>query len=290
VRIAHLSDLHFSHATLSLTQFFSKRWIGNGNLIFSRKKAYDGALLSSLPELFQKLKIDTIVISGDLTTTSQKKEFAKAAAFIRKIEEKGIPVLVVPGNHDHYTRCAYKNKTFYEFFPASYSSKKEGIFAFNLKDHGLAAKELAPGWWIIALDTALATSLISSRGLFSEQLENTLTQALSLIPKKDSVIILNHFPLFDNDGVRKELIRSASLRKLIQNSPQVKLYLNGHTHRHCIADLRPNHFPIVLDSGSTANRKTGSWNLIDVSNQGCSVEVFKFEEPVSQTHFQWIAS
>jgi len=43
----------------------------------------------------------------------------------------------------------------------------------------------------------------------------------------------------------------------------------------CIADLRSSNLPIILDSGSTAQKNGATWNMIDITPQGCDVEVFK---------------
>jgi hypothetical protein len=108
-------------------------------------------------------------------------------------------------------------------------------------------------------------------------------------------MLINHFPIFSNESARKSLIRKEALKKLIERFPKIKLYLHGHTHRHCIADLRSSHLPIFLDSGSTAQKEGGTWNLIDITATGCNVEVFKntnaegyaFWQPILKSNFKW---
>jgi hypothetical protein len=75
----------------------------------------------------------------------------------------------------------------------------------------------------------------------------------------------------------------------------VKLFLHGHSHRQCIADLRSSNLPIILDSGSTAQKHNGTWNLIDITPSGCDIEVYKntYEhgytswQPVVKSQFKW---
>jgi len=274
LRIAHISDLHFAKSCWNLSQFFSKQWIGNVNLVFSRKSDYLPDRLSSLPEVFKTLKIQHVIISGDLSTTSQHEEFAMALKFVQSLKEKGFEVVTIPGNHDQYTKKAYKNKWFYNYFPSSFGA----IDGYNLKEHGVAAKKLSDQWWIVALDTALATSLFSSRGLFSEQIEAKLAELLHLLPKEAHVILVNHFPFFQNSIPRVWLERGPELQTLIRAFPKVKFYLHGHSHRHCIADLRVDGLPIICDSGSTPHREAGSWNLLDLSPQGCTIDVFNWND------------
>lgn len=290
-RFAHISDLHFSCATFNPIQFFSKRWIGNINYLLTRQHAFTPEKLTSLLPTFRELGVNAVLITGDLSSTSQEKEFTLAKEFIDGLKKEQLKVFALPGNHDQYTKCAYRNQLFYDFFDPTFSDTS----GLSLKKDKLSASYLGHDWWLIGLDTAIATSLFSSSGYFSSELEALLEKALSEMPKNHKVIMMNHFPLFCNESKRKELVRKEALRKLLERFPQVKLYLNGHTHRHCIADLRSSNLPIILDSGSTAQKKGASWNLIEITDKGCSIEVFKNQsnptslpwEPVLKTNFQW---
>jgi 3',5'-cyclic AMP phosphodiesterase CpdA len=290
-RFAHISDLHFSKLQWGPSQFFSKRWLGNLNVCLVRKTVHDPEGLTTLFPLFHERRVDAVLITGDLSSTSHPDEFALAKQFIEGLREEKFQVFTLPGNHDHYTKAAYRNKVFYDFFPSRYEEGAE----FTLKDEGITTTYLGKHWWLCALDTALATSLISSQGFFSNELEAKLESTLKKIPTGDSVMLLNHFPFFSNESSRKALLRKEALRALLERFPQVKLFLHGHTHRHCIADLRASSLPIVLDSGSTSHKKGGSWNLIEISSQGCSVEAFKNSteegysswKPFSKSLFHW---
>ncbi|MFS8563523.1 MAG: metallophosphoesterase [Rhabdochlamydiaceae bacterium] len=274
LRIAQISDLHFSKLTYSLSQFLSKQWVGNFNLFAFRKKNYIPDNINLLPEIFKDLNVQYVVVCGDVSTTSQRSEFALASHFIQHLAANDATPIVVPGNHDQYTKKAYKQKWFYDFFPSSFSSP---IKKFNLKEHGVAAKFLGDQWWIVTLDTALATPLISSRGYFSPFIEFNLEELLLQIPPQDSVILVNHFPFFQNDSSRKILLRGAELQAVIRKFPKIKFYLHGHSHRHCIADLRMDGLPVILDSGSTAHRTDGTWNLIDITHNGNSVTAYAWQ-------------
>lgn len=290
-RLAHISDLHFSHATFNPMQFLSKRWLGNVNYLLTRQHAFTPEKLTNLFPTFRELEVDAVLITGDLSSTSQEKEFKMAQEFIEGLKKENFKVFALPGNHDQYTKKAYHQQLFYQFFDEAYSSSSP----LSLKNDNLSVSFLGHDWWLIGLDTAIATSLFSSSGYFSSELEALLEKALGEIPKGHKVILMNHFPLFCNESRRKELVRKEALRKLLERFPQVKLYLHGHSHRHCIADLRSSNLPIILDSGSTAQKKGATWNLIEITDKGCSVEVYKNQsnptsfpwEPVLKSHFQW---
>lgn len=286
-RLAHISDLHFFKLQWNPIQFFSKRWLGNLNLLFHRKNALEPEALTTLFPVFHERKVDAVLITGDLTTTTHEDELLLAKRFVDCLKGENLKVFTLPGNHDHYTKKAFRRKSFYQFFDEFYAP------GLSLKEDQLTAAYFEHGWWLMALDTAVATSWVSSNGYFSPELEQRLEKALQEIPDDHRVILLNHFPIFSNESPRKWLIRKEALKKLIQRFPKIKLFLHGHTHRHSIADLRNSGLPIILDSGSTAKKQGGTWNLIDITTAGCEIEVFKnstqdgFWQPISKTGFKW---
>ena len=258
IRLAHLSDPHFASVTYSPRQFFSKRWLGNTNLILFRKKAYQTDHLKHIPELLETLDVETVFITGDVATTSRDEEFAKAAAFASKFKQ---PVHLVPGNHDCYTRGSDREKRFYRYFPEP-----------ELQEQRVVKKKLGKGWWWIGLDCALATALIFSYGRFFEEMEKKLEEAISLIPSDEGVVISNHFPLFGSGNPRHDLRRNKSLQKILRRFPQVKLYLHGHDHSPYIIDRTREGYPLVINSGSCAHQPNGIFYLMDLDRTGCLVE------------------
>ncbi|HAZ15721.1 MAG: hypothetical protein A2Y28_05490 [Chlamydiae bacterium GWC2_50_10] len=278
LRIAHLSDLHFSKISKSPLQLFSKRWVGNLNLLLFRKREGAAKLLDSLCQLLFHLKVELVLITGDLTSTSHRSEFQLATLFVKQLHALGMEVVSLPGNHDHYTKRAYRQRRFYDFFPGHFMHEGHPFSSVNLKTHAVGVKSLGNHWWLVALDTALATSLISSRGYFSKEIEDHLRDVLIKIPKKDNVLLANHFPFFQNDHPRKKLVRGEALKSLLEEFPCVKLYLHGHTHRRCLADLRANGLPLILDCGSTGMGGRVCWNLIDLEEGLIRIEHFDSKE------------
>ncbi|MBI2809855.1 MAG: metallophosphoesterase [Candidatus Melainabacteria bacterium] len=294
-RLAHISDLHFSKLSWNPSQFFSKRWIGNLNLICKRQRSFAPDYLTTLFPIFHERKIDAVLITGDLTCTSYEPEFQMAQQFIEGLKQEHFKVFTLPGNHDQYTKSAFKKQLFYQFFPATYAPPTDPLSSLSLKEDGITAAYFGHGWWLLALDTAIATSLISSNGYFSPELEQKLEKALKEMPNGHQAILINHFPVFSNESSRKALLRKEALKKLLERFPKIKLFLHGHTHRHTIADLRSSHLPIMLDSGSAAQKGGGTWTQIAISAQGCEIEVFKNKwaddsllwQSVSKSSFKW---
>ncbi len=269
IRIAQISDLHFSKFSLSPTQFFSKRWLGNLNLLLNRAKEYVNERPLSLIPLFKEKGITHVIIAGDLTTTSSKQEYKIAKEFVDALKEAGMTVFAIPGNHDHYTKKADRTKVFYENFP---SPKRK---PFSISDHGVTSLPLTDGWHLVLMDTTYASPLTSSNGYFSPIIEQNLKKLLTKINPEENILLVNHFPFFQHDTRRRRLIRGEKLREIIASHPNIQLYLHGHTHRRTIADLRPNGLPLILDSGSTGHHY-GSWNALELSATSLNLTVHKW--------------
>lgn len=273
-RFAHISDLHFGAVALNPVQFFSKRWLGNLNYLFLRKKTFAHERLLDLINLFKQEEITHVIISGDLSVTSRRAEFLKGKRFIDQLQEQGFKVFVVPGNHDQYTKGAYRSMRFYRYFEPGYAAS----CPLNLEKDKVSYLELEKGLWLVGLDTAVATSLASSQGLFSPEVEQNLKKALHAIPSEDSVILLNHFPLFDQEVTSKELVRKTALQELLTHYPNVCLYLHGHTHRQTVADLRASGLPIISDTGSTPERQGGACHLFSFTPQSIGLNVYRYTD------------
>lgn len=255
-------------------QFFSKRWLGNLNFLFGRRRIFSHDRLALLPALYKEQGITHVLITGDLSTTSAPAEFQKAREFIQSLEAEGLKVSCIPGNHDQYTRKAYRDQLFYDYFPTQWDTNSP----YNLKEHGMTAQKLSDRWWFVGLDTALATSWFFSSGYFSQSTEKNLIEFLSKLPAGDQVILFNHFPFFQHESPRKRLQRGNALRKILEKFPQVKVYCHGHTHRQCLADLRASQLPIILDSGSTVHRDKGTWHQLTLSPEKLVTDVFSWKD------------
>lgn len=274
MRLVQISDLHFTHFPLNPFRHLSKRFLGTFNWLLFRKNELSIDQLLPLPQLFRDLDVDLVLFGGDFTTTALISEFEAAQQFVKQLSQ---PWLAVPGNHDKYTLRSDRNNHFYNYFPNFRKEIVHPVESYSLKEHKVEAHPLMKNWWIVALDTALATNLYSSEGFFSQKIEQSLKEVLALLPSTDSILLLNHYPFFQNDEPRRNLLRGKELQNIIAHDHRIRLYLHGHTHRHTLADLQPNHLPIVLDSGCSTHTTRGSWNLIDLTPTGCTIQAYQWK-------------
>lgn len=286
MRIAHVSDFHYTRVSWNPCRLFSKRLLGNLNWVALRKKHFFEEQMDPLPKLFNELGVEKILFGGDFSTTALIQEFEAAKKFVSRFDQ---PWYAIPGNHDRYTRRSCKGKHFYRYFAKKREKIDDPIEFFTLQEHRIETYHLGQGWHLIALDTAIATHLYSSEGIFSEKLEGYFKEVLERLPKDASILVLNHFPFFQNDTPRHNLVRGEALQAILENNPRIRLYLHGHTHRHTVANLQVSNLPIVLDSGSCSQGRKGAWNLVDLSKEGCVVSTYRWDHQWVKTRVEEFA-
>lgn len=245
---------------LSPFQFFSKTWIGNANLLLKRGQRLKPLTAESVKTILEELKPDLCIFSGDFTTTSQPKEFEKATNFIKKLESLNIPLLKIPGNHDHYTKKAYAKKLFYNYL----SNNAPGKFStFTLKNDGFEIYLLEDAT-VILLDQTKATPWFTAYGHMSQKVSEQIKEALSSVAQIKPFIFVGHFPLIKSQDGRfhHSLKGSNHLIELLQTfSPS--FYLHGHNHNLCITQ---KHGFTQVDSGSLSDVQKGSFIVLDTQN------------------------
>lgn len=101
MRLGHVSDLHLSDRG---------RYPRNGCLPRDCDK-HSVRLAQRILEELEEAGVEHLVVTGDLTLTSETSEFEKAARLLRKWAEAG-KLTVVPGNHDVWTAESVKTARF----------------------------------------------------------------------------------------------------------------------------------------------------------------------------------
>ena len=269
IKIAHISDFHFSKLDFSLRSICSKRIMGNLNLLLSRRRNYQQAHLHDLIDVLLEDKVNYLIICGDITSTSHFDEYSSAKDLFDKFAKENLKLIYLPGNHDVYTKKVERKKKFYDFFENDHFGRK---FDYTLKRDKIEAFEISDTWYAIVLDTAISTSFLSAQGFFSEQIEKNLLKILEKIPSDKKILIANHFPYSQKQHFRKILKRGNVLKEILKIFPNIKLFLNGHTHKNKIVDKRELGLPIIIDSGSIGHIKKGTFNILELKKEKLLVE------------------
>ena len=251
MKIAHLSDIHFYKNELSLSLFFSKKILGSLNHLLNPNRRNSKCDPYSIIHLLKEHEVTHVLITGDFTTTSNHSEFKLAHQYCERLKNEGFEVLAIPGNHDHYTLKADRERRFYQYLP----------HPKNLKQDRCSLVALNEDLYALFLDTTLATPLWSSQGLFHPKTEEKARKLMEKCPREAKVILINHFPVLPNERpTRHQMKRKSALKAFIEDYPNIFLYLYGHTHR---SEFSKSLGPLTVNCGSLT-LSSGTFHIIDL--------------------------
>lgn len=111
--------------------YLSRSLTDGGNVFQYMVEHGDGKVVTYIEQITDafleeviRQKPDVLILSGDLTLDGEKKSHEELAEKLYEVEDAGIPVLVIPGNHDINNRHAAQYKGD-ERFPAEFTTPEE---------------------------------------------------------------------------------------------------------------------------------------------------------------------
>lgn len=258
MRVAHISDLHVEVPPRP-AQLLSKRAIGAMNLyLLGRHAHFAPRTVIALVEALLTLKPDLVVCTGDLTATATPEEFARAAELLSPITDR-FPFVVIPGNHDVYTRGSVGR--FDKWFGAWSNG---GAYPFA-RHHG--------GVSFVAADVVRPDVL--SRGFVPRDQLDRLARLLET--GTDPVVVLLHYPLRGRHGApygptSRALANAREIEAILADHERVVAVLHGHEHHGFRTKLpRAGGGDIhVLDPGASGyaflpdRGRTAHFNVYDI--------------------------
>ena len=194
-----------------------------------------------LEEVIQ-LRPNALILSGDLTLEGEKKSHESLAEKLYRVEEAGIPVLVIPGNHDINNKRAarYEGE---QRLPAEYTTREE--FRRIYRDFGYDEAisedvrslsyvyQLDEEHRIMMLDTCQYRPVAKVGGAIlsetyywiEEQLEEAWDEAMDVIP-------VAHHNLLEESKIYVDDCTIEHGEQLVDilDEWDVKLFLSGHLH------------------------------------------------------------
>lgn len=244
----------------------------------------DGKVMTYIEEIVDafvleviKRKPDALLLLGDLTFNSERISHIELAAKLDNIVVAGVPVYLIPGNHDiNHERCmgfhgseVYKvesvsQKEFQEIYRHCGYDRAE---YFDKSSASYVAK-LSESLYVIMLDTNSY-----SQNYLGEQALIWLENVLKEISKPDVHILgVSHQNLLEHNFMFTEgfMIKNAQRIEEIYKKYNVKLNLSGHMHIQHIEDrgvaeivtsslaVAPNHFANILYDGKSFKYLTQS--------------------------------
>ena len=284
------TDMHTLWIATDL-HYISPALTDHGAYFTSMVAAGDGKVVHYIDELTDAFcdqviaaKPDCLILSGDLTFNGAKKSHEDLAQKLRRVDQAGVPVYVLPGNHDLYCYAAAS------FSGDSYtlvdSVTSEG-FAEIYHDLGFDAAlsrdpyslsyiaEPVPGVRILMLD-------VNTQFLKGAVAQNTFSWLNQVLEKAQTdgakVIAVSHQNLYAHSSLLYNgyVIANASLLESRYKKYGVAANLSGHLHmQHTITGegripeiatsslaVSPCQYGVIDIAGSTASYRT---QTVDVS-------------------------
>lgn len=269
VRIAHATDIHWA-APPPVSRLFNKRLLGGLNLwLGGRRHHFSTEVQAALVEHIVALDPDAVLITGDLTSLALDEEFARAREALRPVLER-FPTLILPGNHDVYTRGAARERRFAAFF---------GDWMGGGGDDGIARLDVGHVT-ILGLDPNRPT-LLSSGRLPDAQLAALEATLADPALAGRAVFLGLHYPLLDRRGAvydngRHGLVNARDLIEVLRKAPTRPIAIgHGHVHHGFRVDLPLDGAPVpIFDPGSGGyawmpeHRRAACMNLYEVAPAG----------------------
>lgn len=161
-----------------------------------------------------KQRPDVLLITGDLVYRERPEEYTALRALLQPLDQAGLPVYIIPGNHDERGRMkdAFAGTG---YLPAS------GPFLHYVVD-GYPVR-------LIALDTHVPGQ--SWGELCTERLA-WLESRLEEAPDRPTLLFMHHPPFaIGNPSDRSRCRGAEALGALLEDNQQVVRILCGHVHR-----------------------------------------------------------
>jgi hypothetical protein len=159
VRFAVLSDAHFYDVKLGTSGSALDSYLAvDPKLLLLSEPILDATVADILTR-----NVRFVIISGDLTKDGEVLNHVRMTQYLQKLEQAGIEVYVVPGNHDINNADAveYRGDTTKPVpsanpavFRALYQRFGYGQALDHAPDSLSYVAEAAPGLWLLALDSA----------------------------------------------------------------------------------------------------------------------------------------
>lgn len=100
VRFAVFSDPHLFDPALGTEGAAFEAYLAQDRKLIRESEALTKSVVAELIKTHQSEPLDFILVSGDLTKDGERASHEKFAGYLAQLEAAGIPVYVVPGNHD----------------------------------------------------------------------------------------------------------------------------------------------------------------------------------------------
>lgn len=277
MRIAHITDIHVT-VPPKFSQIFGKRMLGTLNLyVFGRNGHFSQETYDALDRALAAQKPDVLVVTGDITSQATPQEFDAALDLWTPIFNRQ-PTVLMPGNHDVYTRDSVRNDWMQERF-AQWMGEGPWPRLHQIND------ELS----IIAVQVC-RPDILSSGKISADDLTRLNVMLKEERAQGRRTMIAAHYPIRGRHGElygprSRAIVNAQELEAVLtQNSDVINSFVHGHEHhgyRTTIPGSDGQDIP-SFDPGSSGyawlpdKNRTAHFNIYEVSSDSIDVERFTF--------------
>ena len=237
------TDIHYLAEELAgnrCQSFINYVYGGDGRVLL-----YSWEILDAFIEDMKEKEPDLILLSGDLTLNGERASHEELASLLEKLDKEGIPVLVIPGNHDINNPNA-KRFSGTNSYPVDSITAEE--FADIYSDFGyVAADSRDPNslsylykadssLWLLMLDSCQYDPVNQVGGMIQSGTYKWMEPILYEAWEDDAeVITVSHHNLLEQSGVSDAFYDDCTIEhseELLQmlSDNEVRLHLSGHLH------------------------------------------------------------
>ncbi len=238
-RLMVVSDLHYLEPSLYRGSDVFLQALRRGD---GKAAQYGEELMNALYQTVLYEHPDALIVTGDLTFNGEKLSHMALAGWFESIEEAGIPVWVIPGNHDINVASpvGYGNGMIYraegtspEAFAAVYADCLEtGEAGFSY------VAKVSDELWVAMTDVAIYQDTAVTPGLFSSGHAAWLEGVLKNAREEGARVVTatHHSLLVHTELYRDSFVMSGSEKMAsLCRTYGVKMNLSGHLHIQHIA-------------------------------------------------------
>ncbi len=230
-RLMVVSDLHYMAPSLYRGSGLFLQVLRNGD---GKAPQYGEELLAALFREIAAQKPDALLVTGDLTFNGERESHEALAAWFGAVEDMGVPVWVIPGNHDINTLSpvGFTEAGYYRTEPVT-PEEFASIYAPYLEKggEGFSYAVRAGGLTVCMTDVAWYRDQAWTFGMFTAAHASWLEEALKEAGGGPVITATHHSLLPHTEFARDDyLMFGHETMREIAGRYGVRLNLSGHLH------------------------------------------------------------
>ena len=275
VRFAVATDIHLRLPDADLpvhypeSELYYSCW-GSGN------QTHESAgLMRQMLSRAQENGAQFVLLCGDLTHYGNETQHRYLAAILRAFEERsGIPVYVVPGNHDYYESTPAQFKDYYADFGYAEALAADDVTASYTAD-------LPGGYRLIAIDSNIPGK--DGDGLDERLFAWVEAQTSAAAAQGKTPIAMMHHPLLEPIPYAGLLMKDFIVRdheSVAERFAQwgISYVFTGHEHGNNITSFTASNGSVIYDILTTAlNSYPMEFRMIDLDETQMAVAMERLE-------------